>query len=333
MKLKSSIIFLILLTIFSFELSSQITSNNKLIKPKYLTPGDTVAIVAPSGVLKNYNNYISKAKELLKDWDLNVVIGENVYNDDGHFAGSDSERILDFQTALDDNSISAIWCARGGYGAMRVIDNLNFEKYKENPKWIIGYSDITAIHSDLHIQKSESIHGLMCKSLEKLDINKDESVKLLKKTLFGNSLSYKIAGNSYNVEGKASGQLVGGNLTLLHCLLGSKSSIDTKGKILFIEDLGEYLYHIDRMLYSLKRAGYFDNLNGLIVGDFTDIKKNETKFGKNLYEIINEIVEDYNFPVMYGFPAGHGQQNLPLIFGRNVQISVSENISEIRFSN
>ena len=135
MKLKSSIIFLILLTIFSFELSSQITSNNKLIKPKYLTPGDTVAIVAPSGVLKNYSNYISKAKELLKDWDLNVVVGENVYNDDGHFAGSDSERILDFQTALDDNSISAIWCARGGYGAMRVIDNLKFEKYKENPKW------------------------------------------------------------------------------------------------------------------------------------------------------------------------------------------------------
>ena len=128
----------------------------------------------------------------MKDWDLNVVIGENVYNDDGHFAGSDSERILDFQTALDDNSISAIWCARGGYGAMRVIDNLNFEKYKENPKWIIGYSDITAIHNDLHIQKSESIHGLMCKSLEKLDINKDESVKLLKKTLFGNSLSYQI---------------------------------------------------------------------------------------------------------------------------------------------
>ena len=331
MKLKSSIIFLILLTIFSFELSSQITSNNKLIKPKYLTPGDTVAIVAPSGVLKNYNNYISKAKELLKDWDLNVVIGENVYNDDGHFAGSDSERILDFQTALDDNSISAIWCARGGYGAMRVIDNLKFEKYKENPKWIIGYSDITAIHSDLHIQKSESIHGLMCKSLEKLDINKDESVKLLKKTLFGNSLSYQIAGNSYNVEGKASGQLVGGNLTLLHCLLGSKSSIDTKGKILFIEDLGEYLYHIDRMLYSLKRAGYFDNLNGLIVGDFTDLRKNTTPFGRNLNELILDIVNEYKIPVVFGFPAGHGEKNFPMIFGREIELIVSKEGADIKF--
>ena len=262
----------------------------------------------------------------------NVIIGENVFKDDGHFAGTDLERTFDFQNALDNKSVKAIWCARGGYGAMRMIDNLNFKKYNLNPKWIIGYSDITVIHSSLHVQKSESIHGLMCKSLDDLDIYKDESVKLLKETLFGESLSYHIKGNDYNIEGIAKGQLVGGNLSLLNSLLGSKSSIDTKGKILFIEDLGEYLYHIDRMLYSLKRAGYFDNLNGLIVGDFTDLRKNTTPFGRNLNELIIEIVDEYKIPVVFGFPAGHGQKNYPMILGREIEINTTKENTHIVFS-
>ena len=332
MKLKFGLIFFILFLNFTFELSSQTSANNKLIKPEYLTKGDTIAIVAPSGVLKNYNNYINKAKELLKSWGLNVVVGKNVFNDDGHFAGTDNERTLDFQNALDDKSIKGIWCARGGYGAVRVIDNLNFEKYKLEPKWIIGYSDITAIHNELHILNSESIHAIMCKSLNELDIDNSESVSLLKKTLFGEKISYKIKTNSYNIEGSTSGKLVGGNLTLLHCMLGSKSSINTEGKILFIEDLGEYLYHIDRMLYSLKRAGYFDNLNGLIVGDFTDLRKNTTPFGRNLKELILEIISDYNIPVVFDFPAGHGKENFPLILGREIELIVEKEDSNIIFS-
>tara|TARA_B100000674_G_scaffold89707_1_gene62271 strand:- start:212 stop:1213 length:1002 start_codon:yes stop_codon:yes gene_type:complete len=332
MKLKFGLIFFILFLNFTFELSSQTSANNKLIKPEYLTKGDTIAIVAPSGVLKNYDNYINKAKELLKSWGLNVVVGKNVFNDDGHFAGTDNERTLDFQNALDDKSIKGIWCARGGYGAVRVIDNLNFEKYKLEPKWIIGYSDITAIHNELHILNSESIHAIMCKSLNELDIDNSESVSLLKKTLFGEKISYKIKTNSYNIEGSTSGKLVGGNLTLLHCMLGSKSSINTEGKILFIEDLGEYLYHIDRMLYSLKRAGYFDNLNGLIVGDFTDLRKNTTPFGRNLKELILEIVSDYNIPVLFDFPAGHGKENFPLILGREIELIVEKEDSNIIFS-
>lgn len=332
MKLKFGLIFFILFLNFTFELSSQTSANNKLIKPEYLTKGDTIAIVAPSGVLKNYNNYINKAKELLKSWGLNVIVGKNVFNDDGHFAGTDNERTLDFQNALDDKSIKGIWCARGGYGAVRVIDNLNFEKYKLEPKWIIGYSDITAIHNELHILNSESIHAIMCKSLNELDIDNSESVSLLKKTLFGEKISYKIKTNSYNIEGSTSGKLVGGNLTLLHCMLGSKSSINTEGKILFIEDLGEYLYHIDRMLYSLKRAGYFDNLNGLIVGDFTDLRKNTTPFGRNLKELILEIVSDYNIPVLFDFPAGHGKENFPLILGREIELIVEKEDSNIIFS-
>ena len=332
MKLKFGIIFLILF-LNNLNLFSQSITNNKLIKPEYLKKGDTVAIVAPSGVLKNYNGYILKAKELLKSWELEVVIGENVYNDNGHFAGTDNQRSADFQLALDDKAIKAIWCARGGYGAMRVIDNLNFEKYKENPKWIIGYSDITAIHNDLHNNKSESIHGIMCKSLEKIDVDNNESISLLKKTLFGEKLSYTIEGNNYNIEGNSNGQLIGGNLTLLHCLLGSESSIDTDGKILFIEDLGEYLYHIDRMLISLKRAGYFDNCKGLIVGDFTDIRKNTTPFGRNLKELILDIVKEYDFPVSFGFPAGHGEKNYPMILGREINLEVSKQQSTINFSN
>ena len=332
MKLKFGIIFLILF-LNNLSLFSQSITNNKLIKPEYLKKGDTVAIVAPSGVLKNYNGYILKAKELLKSWELEVVIGENVFNDNGHFAGTDNQRSADFQFALDDKAIKAIWCARGGYGAMRVIDNLNFEKYKENPKWIIGYSDITAIHNDLHNNKSESIHGIMCKSLEKIDVDNNESISLLKKTLFGEKLSYTIEGNNYNIEGNSNGQLIGGNLTLLHCLLGSESSIDTDGKILFIEDLGEYLYHIDRMLISLKRAGYFDNCKGLIVGDFTDMRKNTTPFGRNLKELILDIVKEYDFPVSFGFPAGHGEKNYPMILGREINLEVSKQQSTINFSN
>ena len=332
MKLKFGIIFLILF-LNNLNLFSQSIPNNKLIKPEYLKKGDTVAIVAPSGVLKNYNGYILKAKELLKSWELEVVIGENVFNDNGHFAGTDNQRSADFQLALDDKAIKAIWCARGGYGAMRVIDNLNFEKYKENPKWIIGYSDITAIHNDLHNNKSESIHGIMCKSLEKIDVDNNESISLLKKTLFGEKLSYTIEGNNYNIEGNSNGQLIGGNLTLLHCLLGSESSIDTNGKILFIEDLGEYLYHIDRMLISLKRAGYFDNCKGLIVGDFTDMRKNTTPFGRNLKELILDIVREYDFPVSFGFPAGHGEKNYPMILGREINLEVSKQQSTINFSN
>ena len=269
----------------------------------------------------------------MESWGLNVVLGSTIYDSYGHFSSTDSNRAKDFQNAIDDNTIKAIWCARGGYGAMRIIDNINYDNLLKNPKWVIGYSDITAIHNDIHNLGVESLHGVMCKSLEDISVN-DDSIKKLKDILFEEGeLKYIIEGNEYNITGEASGKLVGGNLTLLQSLLQSKSSIDTTNKIIFIEDVGEYLYHIDRMLHSLKRANYFSKCSGLIVGDFTDIKKNETKFGKNLYEIINEIVEEYNFPVMYGFSAGHGEKNLPLIFGRNVQITVSENKSEIRFSN
>ena len=314
--------------IFSKDLKEM---DNNLIRPEYLKVGDTIAIIAPSGVLNDHENYINKAKKLLESWELNVIIGKNVFNNYGHFSGTDKERTKDFQRALDDKTISAIWCARGGYGAMRIIDDLDYTEYLKTPKWIIGYSDITAIHNDLHILGSESIHSIMCKSLEDKDINNDQSIQALKDVLFGNKLSYNFNNKPENKLGKTSGQIVGGNLTLLHGLIGSKSSINTDGKILFIEDLGEYHYHIDRMLISLKRAGYFDNCNGLVVGDFSDLRENTTPFGKNIKEIILDAVKEFNFPVLFDFPAGHEELNMPIILGRNIIMDINSSKSTIEF--
>lgn len=314
--------------IFSKDLKEM---DNNLIRPEYLKVGDTIAIIAPSGVLNDHENYINKAKKLLESWELNVIIGKNVFNNYGHFSGTDKERTKDFQRALDDKTISAIWCARGGYGAMRIIDDLDYTEYLKTPKWIIGYSDITAIHNDLHILGSESIHSIMCKSLEDKDINNDRSIQALKDVLFGNKLSYNFNNKPENKLGKTSGQIVGGNLTLLHGLIGSKSSINTAGKILFIEDLGEYHYHIDRMLISLKRAGYFDNCNGLVVGDFSDLRENTTPFGKNIKEIILDAVKEFNFPVLFDFPAGHEELNMPIILGRNIIMDINSSKSTIEF--
>ena len=330
--MKVNFFFVITFLILSIGFSQTSYKMDRHIKPENLKIGDTISIIAPSGVLKDYEQYMEKSISLMESWGLNVVLGSTIYESYGHFSSTDINREKDFQNAIDDNKIKAIWCARGGYGAMRIIDNINYDNLLKNPKWVIGYSDITAIHNDIHNLGVESLHGVMCKSLEDISVD-DDSINKLKDILFEEGeLKYIIEGNEYNIIGEASGKLVGGNLTLLQSLLQSKSSIDTTNKIIFIEDVGEYLYHIDRMLHSLKRADYFSKCSGLIVGDFTDIKKNETKFGKNLHEIINEIVEEYNIPVMYGFPAGHGEKNYPLIFGRNVQIIVSKNKSEISFS-
>lgn len=296
----------------------------KLIKPPFLKKGDTVAIVAPSGILKNNEREIKQAKKLLEDWGLNVLIGKNVFNQAGHFAGTDEERTLDLQNAINDPSISAIWSARGGYGTVRVLDKLDYSKLRSNPKWIVGYSDITALHNDLHNLGIESIHALMCTSLTEDLREVEKSISTFKKALFGANLKYEIKGDTLNKTGTASGQLVGGNLTLLHTMLGSRSSINTDGKILFIEEIGEYAYHIDRMLQSLKRAGYFENCKGLVVGDISKVRKNTTPWGKPVKQLILDAFEEYDFPILFNFPAGHEKENLALILGRQVKLEVEK---------
>ena len=306
---------------------------NTLKQPPYLKAGDTVAIVAPSGILKNRAGEIQQAQTLLKSWGLHSTVGKHVFSQNNHFAGTEDERCEDFQNALDDSKISAIWCARGGYGSVRILDKLNWETFKQNPKWIIGYSDITAIHNQVHNEGVESLHAMMCVNMTKDLSEISTTISTFKNTLFGQPLSYTLEGSSYNKTGSNSGQLVGGNLTMLHTMLGSKSTFDTSGKILFIEEIGEYKYHIDRMLQSLKRAGYFDNCNGIIVGDMSKLRKNTTLWGTSIEQLVLDALSEYDFPIAFNMPAGHEKDNRALILGRAIEMTVSKTKTTIKFSN
>lgn len=303
-----------------------------MIQPQYLKAGDTVAIVAPSGILKNREREVGQATDLLKSWGLHVIVGKHVFSKADHFAGTDTQRCEDLQNAMDNPKISAIWCARGGYGTVRILDKLDYTKFKENPKWIIGYSDITALHNQIHNQGFESLHALMCVSLTK-DLSEIEtSIDTFKSALFGNPPNYTLSGSTYNRTGEAKGQLVGGNLTMLHTMLGSETSIDTTGKILFIEEIGEYKYHIDRMLQSLKRAGYFNNCKGVIVGDISKLRKNTTLWGTSIEQLILDALSDYDFPIAFNMPAGHEKDNRALILGRTIELKVQKDKSTISFN-
>jgi muramoyltetrapeptide carboxypeptidase len=215
---------------------------------------------------------------------------------------------------------------------VRVLDKLDFSIFKKHPKWLIGYSDITALHNAIHNEGIESLHAIMCVSLPKDESEIEASISTFKNTVFGKPLSYTLEGSSYNKTGTASGQLVGGNLTMLHTMLGSKTSIDISGKILFIEEIGEYKYHIDRMLQSLKRAGYFDNCKGIIVGDMTKLRKNTTLWGTSIEQLILDALSEYNFPIAFNMPAGHEKDNRALILGRHINLRVDKNKSTITFS-
>ena len=329
MKRRIHFVSFFLILVFTANMNAETQNDSipqtmKLIQPDYLKAGDSIAIVAPAGILKNKRALIDKARELAEKWGLKVVIGEHVFYQNNHFAGTDKERAADFQKALDNSNIKAIWCARGGYGSVRILDILDFTKFKENPKWIIGYSDITAFHCHLNNLGFETVHGMMGTSMDFDPEENRQSIETLRKVLFGEVISYEIEPSQFNRSGKAKGQLIGGNLTIVLTMLGSKSQLDTDGKILFIEEIGEYKYHIDRMLQSLKRAGYFNGLKGLIVGDISNVKKNTTKWGSSTEQLILDAVSEYNFPVVFNFPAGHEADNRALIMGREVSLDVQK---------
>ena len=291
-----------------------------MITPSYLKKGDSIGIIAPARKISL--SEIQFAVDVIKSWGLKVVFGKNLFKEQNQFSGSDKERTDDLQTMMDDDSIRAIISARGGYGTLRIVDKINFSKFQKKPKWIIGYSDITVLHSHIHTNFDiETIHAAMPISFQK----DTESVESLRKILFKKKLSYKISSHKLNRKGKAEGIIVGGNLSVLYALQGSKSDIDTKGKILFIEDLDEYFYHIDRMMLSLKRAGKLSHLAGLIVGKMSNMKDNEVPFGKTAEEIIYESVSEFNYPVCFNFPSGHDQKNLALLFGRRAKLMVEQN--------
>ena len=300
-----------------------------MICPPYLKIGDSVAIVAPARKISAED--ISEGIDILRSWGLNVVLSENLLCSSNQFAGTDEQRADDFQKAINDSNIKAIFCARGGYGSIRIIDKIDFSPLISSPKWIIGFSDITVFHSKLNSIGIESIHAPVITTLKNAP---SEVQNKLKDALFGKQLKLNFPqNNSLNIVGECTGELIGGNLSILYSLLGSEADIDFSNKILFLEDLDEYLYHIDRMMMCLKRAGKLSNLKALIVGDVSKMNDNTIPFGKSAEEIIHEHVKDYGYPLCFNFPAGHIDDNNPLIFGQKVSLRISDDKLAAEFFN
>jgi muramoyltetrapeptide carboxypeptidase len=298
---------------------------NIMIKiPPYLQPGDTIGIVCPAGYMN-----IEKAQsclDTLQEWGYTIKIGKTLGGGSAnYFSGTDEERLNDFQQMLDDDEVKAVFCARGGYGIGRIIEKIEFKKFRKTPKWVIGFSDVTVLHSHIHSNyKISTLHAPMASAFNNGEEN-NEFIRSLKNALAGKKTQYRCAAHEFNKKGEAIGELVGGNLSLLAHLTGTSSDIKTKGKILFLEDVGEYLYSIDRMMYQLKRNGKFDKLGGLIIGGFTDLKDTEKPFGKTVYEIIYELVKEYDFPVCFGFPVSHEKENYALKTGAGYKLKVGKN--------
>ncbi len=291
--------------------------------PDFLRPGDTVALVCPASFV---TGELKEAHELLNHWGLKVKIGKSVSAQHHQFAGEDALRAKDLQEALDDPSIKAIFAARGGYGTVRIIDDLDFSSFVAKPKWIIGFSDITVLHSHIHACFGiPTIHGQMPVTIPDAT---SPSLETLKKALFGSPISYEYQADEahriYNRNGIGSGVLIGGNLALLHSVMGSKSEMDFSGKILVIEDVGEQYYNVDRMLWTLKRAKKLDHLAGLIVGGFTSMKDHPCiPFGQEVPEIILEKIEHTSYPVAFDFPSGHIPNNHALVLGLPARLNVN----------
>jgi muramoyltetrapeptide carboxypeptidase len=297
------------------------------VQPSYLKKGDKIAITCPA---KKLPAPMADAITLLQSWGLEVVLGDTVTASYHQFAGDDDMRAADMQRFIDDDSIKAIIAARGGYGTIRMIDKVDFSRLQQNPKWLVGFSDITLLHSHLlQNYNLQSIHGQMPMNIPDASTR---SLETLRKALFGEEIKYEFPSNPANRHGKAKGVLTGGNLSLLIATLGSVSDVDYNGKILFIEDVGEYLYSIDRMLYTLKRAGKLHNLAGLMVGGFTGIKDNDIPFGQTVPQIVMNVVKDYSYPVCFDFPAGHIPNNCALLFGALATLKAGEQESALHFS-
>lgn len=289
--------------------------------PPYLKKGDTIGLVAPAGYMAT--DAMHACIETLDAWGYNVAMGETTHSHSmTYFSGTDDERCRDLQLMMDDKKIAAILCARGGYGISRIIDDLSFKRFRKHPKWIVGFSDITVLHSHLHTNYNiASLHAPMAKAFADGGAD-NQYIQSLKKALEGEPANYTVAGHEYNKAGAAEGELVGGNLALLAHAVGTDSDIRTKNKILFLEDIGEYLYNIDRMLLQLKRAGKLDKLAGLIIGGFTDVKDTERPFGQNLQEIIYGHIKEYDYPVCFGFPVSHDTENVALKIGVEHRLEV-----------
>ncbi|MCL2327938.1 MAG: LD-carboxypeptidase [Bacteroidetes bacterium] len=292
--------------------------------PKFLQTGDLVAIVSPSGPIDI--SYIEKGTEILESWGLQVWTAPHVCAHSGVFAGTEEERTADMQTALDNPEICAIFCSRGGYGAIRIVEKLDYTAFLQNPKWIVGFSDITIFHSKINTLGVVSIHGAMPKNFETIHA---QSLQSLQNIIFGEQKAIAWHANTStgsatmcNKQGSAQGKLVGGNLSVLYSIRGLSLEYDYRNAILFIEDLNEYVYHIDRMLQNFKLSGIFSQLSGLIVGGMTDMKQGVDTYGTSIEELILDVCKDYDFPIAFNFPSGHGADNEAFIVGQKYSLCV-----------
>ncbi len=300
-----------------------------LIVPPILKKGDAVGIVAPAR--KVTRDEIAPAIAMIESWGLKVVLGKNLFGEFNQFSGTDSQRAADFQSMIENPKVKAIICARGGYGSIRILDEINLRQLQREPKWVVGYSDITVFHGMLNSwYMMESIHGIMPINFP-VNGQPNQSTESLRKVLFGETPSYQVQPHAFNRMGEAKGKLIGGNLSILYSLSGTDADIIADGKILFIEDLDEYLYHIDRMMMNLKRSGKLRAIAGLVIGGMTDMNDNPIPYGKTALEIIRDTVAEYEYPVCFGFPTGHQVDNVALIMGRNVTLEVSDNGSTLSF--
>ena len=298
--------------------------------PPFLKKGDTIGIVCPAGYMAVER--AQKCIETLQQWGFNVKVGKTLGNQFYYFSGTDEERLQDLQEMLDDKNINAILFGRGGYGVSRIIDAIDFAKFKRNPKWIIGYSDITVLHA--HITRNYKIATLHSPMAGAFNDGADNIyIQSLKNAITGKKINYSCDVHEMNRKGVAEGVLVGGNLSIVCHLTGSKDAFDTKNKILFLEDIGEYIYNIDRMFMQLKRAGMLDDLAGLIIGGFTDMKDTVMPFGQQVYELIKDKISDYDYPVCFDFPVSHTEKNYALKVGVNHSLNVGKTkvqLKEIR---
>ncbi len=290
--------------------------------PPYLKKGDTIGIVCPSGYMPAAN--AETCIKTLESWGYRVKVGSTLGSQFHYFSGNDKQRIQDLQQMMNDSSVKAILCGRGGYGMSRIIDDLDFQKFKKSPKWIIGFSDITVLHAHIyqHYQIA-TLHAPMAAAFNDGGFE-NTYITSLKDALAGETSTYECEKHALNKTGTAEGDLIGGNLSIVAHLIGSHSSYKTRHKILFLEDVGEYLYNIDRMLIQLERAELFKHLKGLVIGGFSDMKDTTVPFGTDIYHLINHHVKDYKFPICYGFPVSHNTENVALKVGVNHELKVTK---------
>lgn len=293
--------------------------------PPYLVAGDTIALVCPAGFMEPARAQV--CVEALRRWGYRVRLGRTMNShSENYFAGTDEERLADLQEVLDDAAVKAVLCGRGGYGLTRIVDRIDFRAFEKSPKWIIGFSDITVLHAHVYTQyKTASLHAPMAGAFNEGG-GEGPYVASLRAALEGGKGRYSCDGHSFNRTGQVTGLLVGGNLSLLTHLCGTSSEVETKGGILFLEDVGEYLYNVDRMLHQLKRNGHLAELAGLVVGGFTEMKDTTRPFGQSVEEIIRDMVKEFDYPVCFNFPVGHGGENYALKHGLAYTLTVGKDI-------